>query len=338
MSDVPRIRLNEQEYDLIQAHREGRNVTGESTLYGANGEVKLRWEKSSNKPAELQRQADAILAAMKEDIPQEKQVPFSSTQVNDNLLNLYVITDFHLGMLSWGEETGADWDTDLAEDMLVRWFRHAIEHSPASETGVFAQLGDFLHFDGLDAVTPQNKNILDSDTRFQRLIRVVIRAIRRIVMMLLAKHKNVHLIMAEGNHDLAGSAWLRELMRAMYEGEPRIKVDDSADIYYCYEHGLTSLFFHHGHKRKVASLDSVLVAKFRDVFGRTKFSYAHSGHLHFDHKVESNLMTCEQHRTLAASDAYASRGGWMSGRDAKVITYHKQFGEVSRLTISPDML
>lgn len=43
-------------------------------------------------------------------------------------------------------------------------------------------------------------------------------------------------------------------------------------------------------------------------------------------------------RTLAAPDSHASRGGWMSGRDAKVITYHAEHGEVGRTTISYDMI
>lgn len=49
-------------------------------------------------------------------------------------------------------------------------------------------------------------------------------------------------------------------------------------------------------------------------------------------------MIVERHRTLAAPDAYASKGGWVSGRDAKVITYSKRFGEVSRITINPEMV
>jgi hypothetical protein len=53
---------------------------------------------------------------------------------------------------------------------------------------------------------------------------------------------------------------------------------------------------------------------------------------------ENNLMIVEQHRTLAAPDAYAARGGWISGRDAKVITYHKSYGEVGRITVSYDMI
>jgi hypothetical protein len=53
---------------------------------------------------------------------------------------------------------------------------------------------------------------------------------------------------------------------------------------------------------------------------------------------ENNLMIVEQHRTLAAPDAYAARGGWITGRDAKVITYHREYGEVGRLTVSFDMV
>ena len=49
-------------------------------------------------------------------------------------------------------------------------------------------------------------------------------------------------------------------------------------------------------------------------------------------------MKVERHRTLAPSDAYASSGGWLSERDAKVITYHREFGEVFRSTLSPEMV
>ena len=57
-----------------------------------------------------------------------------------------------------------------------------------------------------------------------------------------------------------------------------------------------------------------------------------------DKLQESNLMTVEQHQTLAARDAYASRGGWLSGRSAKVITYHDKYGEVGRSTINFEMI
>src|SRR5690606_16900785 len=225
-----------------------------------------------------------------------------------------------------------------AEDTLVGWFGAAIAQAPDSHTGVFAQLGDLLHWDGIQAVTPTSGHVLDADTRFQKLVRVAISVIRRVTAMLLQKHERVVLLMAEGNHDLASSAWLRELFAALYADEPRIEVITRPDPYYCIEHGRTSLFFHHGHKKRMDSLETVFIAKFREAFGRTKHSYAHTGHLHHNVLRETNTMQIEQHRTLAAPDSHASRGGWMSGRDAKVITYHAEHGEVGRIIVSADML
>jgi hypothetical protein len=156
--------------------------------------------------------------------------------------------------------------------------------------------------------------------------------------MLLEKYEKVHLIFAEGNHDLASSVWLRESFNFYYDDEPRVTVDTSPDPYYAFAWGETLLFYNHGHLKKFGLLDSVFASKFKDLFGRSKHVYGHTGHLHNDNVKESNLMKLEQHRTLTAKDSYASRHGYISGRDAKVITYHKQHGETARLTINPDMI
>ena len=128
------------------------------------------------------------------------------------------------------------------------------------------------------------------------------------------------------------------MFAAFYENEPRVTTDFNPDPYYNFNWGKVCLFYHHGHKRNLKNIDTVFVAKFKEAFGTSRHVYAHTGHLHHDKVNETNLMTIEQHRTLAAKDSYASRGGWMSGRDSKVITYHKEFGEVHRSTINPDML
>lgn len=331
------MRGHSPQHDMTHLVPEGYRVRGVSTLYDGDGKPRMQWVKSQIDPDAMRAIIDAAVAGLSEEIPREP-ARIAPRGTRHDLLNQYTITDYHLGMLAWGEETGADWDLAIAENMLVRWFEQAITLAPAAHYAVFAQLGDFLHWDGMEAVTPLHKNLLDADTRFQKLVRVAIRVIRRVIGMLLEKHAVVYVLMAEGNHDPASSIWLRELLHAMYEHEPRVIVELSPDPYYCIEHGDVALFYHHGHKRKVTNIDAVFAAKFRDVFGRTKFAYAHMGHLHSVDVKETPLMLIEQHRTLAASDAYASRGGWMSGRDAQVITYHKQFGEVGRVRVSSLMV
>lgn len=324
------------EHDMIHTVPDGYNVKGTSTLY-KDGAPVIQWVKSD---ADRQRQLELMreaIDALNEEIKPESKIAKPKVKKSD-LCNMYVITDYHAGMLAWHEETGADWDLKIAEDTLVKWFAQAIEQSPQADVAVFAQLGDFLHFDSLEAVTPASRHILDADSRFQKLVRTTIRVIRRVIRMLLGKYPKVHIKWCDANHDPASSAWMREFLVALYDNEPRIEIDNSADTYYCFEWGKTALFFHHGHKRKVANVDSVFAAKFRDVFGRTEYAYAHMGHYHSIDIKETNLMIVNQHRTLAAPDAYASRGGWMSGREAQVITYHKEFGQVGSQTISYRMI
>ena len=49
-------------------------------------------------------------------------------------------------------------------------------------------------------------------------------------------------------------------------------------------------------------------------------------------------VTVIQHPTLAARDAWAARGGWISERQVTAITYSSRFGEVARNTVTPEML
>jgi hypothetical protein len=299
--------------------------------------VTRKWVKTSIDAEKQAEMLKAAVDAMCEDIPRLGAV-LPPEKRYDSLCNVYVITDYHLSMLSHHEETGADWDMKIAEKTLLDWFSMAIAQSPESETAVFAQLSDLLHADGIEPLTPASKHLLDVDSRFYKVVRVVIRLLRQIIDMLLAKHSKLHIVMADANHDPVSQIWLREWLSVLYENEPRITVDKSPSPYNSFEFGKVALFFHHGHKRKVENVSDVFVAQFREMFGRTKYAYAHMGHLHTLHIKENNLMIVEQHRTLAARDAYAARGGWLSGRDAKVITYHRDYGEVGRLTINSDMV
>lgn len=313
-------------------------VKGVSALVDGQGRTVQQWIKTSEDRQKQEAAMQAAMDAFKDALPREPLVPVSRHDTRDDLLNLFVVTDFHLGMLAWREEAGADWDVTIAEKLIVDWFAAAIDMAPPASGAVLAQIGDLLHHDGFESKTPASGHILDADSRLQKIIRVAIRCLRRIVRMLLEKHRTVHVIMADANHDPASEAWLREMFAAFYDEEPRVTVDSSAGTYYAFQHGEVSLYFHHGHKRGLNDVDSVFAGRFREMYGRTKFSYAHLGHLHSDALKSTNLMKVERHETLAAADAYAANGGWISGRSAKVITYHSRFGEASRIILTPEMV
>uniref|UniRef100_A0AB39C530 Calcineurin-like phosphoesterase domain-containing protein n=1 Tax=Salmonella phage vB_SE130_2P TaxID=3236707 RepID=A0AB39C530_9VIRU len=245
----------------------------------------------------------AVLDGMKSDITQVSVAPPPKKRQNEKLLNLYTVSDFHLGMLAWVDESGDDWDMKIAEDLFSKWFDAAFQKAPDAGVGVINLLGDFAHFDSLDAVTPASGHVLDADTRYQKLVRYMIRMVRRVVNMALVKHKSVRLLYGpEGNHDESGMIWLAEMFNTLYDNEPRVFVDTSPDVYKMVQHGKTTLFFHHGHKARFDAIEPVMIAKFRKAFGESVYSYAHVGHLHHQKIVESRNMVVEQHRTLAAKD------------------------------------
>ena len=222
------------DHDMKNTVPEGFAVKGVSTLYDKEGKVSAQWVKSTEDQAKQRIIAESAYKALAEELPRYSPVP-APKHTLINLCNQYTITDYHFGMLAWGEETGADWDLTIAEEMLVSWFSAAIDLAPLAEQAIFAQIGDFFHWDGMEAVTPTHGHVLDADSRFQKLVRVAIRCTRKIIDMLLEKHSSVHIVFATGNHDLSSSVFMREWLSAAYEKEPRLTVDTNPDIYYGYK-------------------------------------------------------------------------------------------------------
>jgi hypothetical protein len=326
------------DHDMVHVVPDPFVVKGVSTYYNAEGKPSGQWVKSSLDAQRLQAARQAALEALGETLPRVAPIPPGKIG-QEALCNVYTLTDSHVGMLAWGEETGADWDLKIAEATLVGCFEAMVAQAPHASVAFVSQLGDFLHYDSaVAAVTPTHGHPLDADGRMPKMVRASIRILRRVVDIALHKHDRVVLLLAEGNHDISSSVWLRAMFQALYENEPRVRVIDSETPYYAYEHGATMLAFHHGHLRKNEQLPILFATQFAKMWGNSTKRYAHTGHRHHIEEKEHSGMTVLQHPTLAARDAYAARGGWHAHRQVTAITYHDKYGEVARTTVCPEML
>ena len=310
---------------------------GHSTMYDRDGKVVAQWVKSRLDDQKYQEAINAAAAAMAEELPRLKPQN-APPEADSKVANLYVLTDCHLGMLAWEREGGANWDLKIAERTIFDSFMQMMDRSPSAATGIIAQLGDFFHSDGLLPVTPSSGHVLDQDGRYAKIVAAGIRLLRRIIDAALARHNKVIVLMAEGNHDLSGSIWLQLMLKALYENEPRIEVIETPLPYYAIEHGKTALFFHHGHLKKKEQLPLSFAALFPEAWGRTKKRYIHTGHYHSHEEKSHSGVTLIQHATLAARDAYAARGAYLSERQASAMSYHQDFGEIGRVIVNPLML
>jgi len=315
---------------------DGHKIKGVSTFYDEAGLPVRQWVKSQT---DEQRQFEILVERLENaqsGLPKFK-VTAAPKSCDENLLTLLTITDFHLGMYAYEAETGDDWDVNIARDVFLNSINDMIKAAPKAETGMLCQLGDFLHWDGILSVTPQSGHILDADTRYGKLVDLSMSVMTEAVRMMLKKFSKVVVVSAEGNHDISGSIWLRKHLKHLFENEPRLTIIDNDFPYYAYLHGETMLAFHHGHKVKLANLHKLFASepRFREMWGQANYTYIHTGHYHHERVIEDGGAIAEMHPTLSGRDAYAARGGWVSKRGAKVITYDKNAGEVARITVRP---
>lgn len=304
---------------------------------GATGDVERTWERQSPDDAQREAMMRSAAGALAETLPRLSPERMPNLTLK-HLLTLYTFTDFHLGALCWHKEGGADWDVKIAEAVGMAAMQAMVAQSPPADTGVVSFQGDFMHWDGLLPVTPGHGHVLDADSRFGKVVEVAIRLIRQLVSLALQKHRNVRLLILEGNHDISSSLWLRKLFGALYENEPRVAVHDSELPYFAFAWGNTMLAFHHGHLKKNDKLPEFFAAQFRPMWGQCSKVYIHTGHRHHKEDKEHTGARVIQHPTLAARDAYAARGGWWSERAITAVTYHDVFGEVGTTTVTPEML
>ena len=317
---------------------DGYMVKGTSTMIDAEGNEKIRWVKTSVDNERLEVLMEQAREAFCSELPKADSVNHSGNEVNSELMTLYPIFDIHIGMMAHRHESGENYDTNTAEKLMGSYFDHAISVSPASEKAVILVGGDFLHSDGLEAVTPASGHCLDQDSRYAKLVYVAIRSIRGAVEKMLKKHKEVEIQIIEGNHDQSGMIWLRAAMAAFYERESRVFVDTSPAIMHKTRFGSTLLGYTHGHTmKKPEGRLAAMATDYRKDFGECEFVYCHSGHFHHATVTECTLGIDEVHPALASKDAYAARGGWRSYRQAAAIVYHKNFGEVGRHIYRPGM-
>jgi hypothetical protein len=312
-------------------------ITKVSTLYDQQGQVTQQWVSEKADDAKREAQWRAFAEGLQSELPRAEPVP-GPQRASDSLMACYPVGDHHLGMLSWDKETGADYDLAIGERLLCGAIEYLVNAVPSCEQSLIAVLGDFMHYDGLEAKTPTSGHLLDADSRYPKMVRAAIRSIRFMIKTALVRHSKVHVIIEIGNHDLSSSIFLAECLANIYEDEPRVSIDTSPAHYHYFDFGSCLIGTHHGHGVKMEKLPLIMATDRADVWGRTKHRYWWTGHVH--HKQSHDFEGCsvESFRILAPTDAWAAQKGYRSIRGMKAITLHKEFGEVARHTVNPEMM
>lgn len=315
---------------------EGYHIQGNSTCYkidenGTSTPI-IQWVKSSKDQQQQLEDLKEAIQIFVEDLPKVLATSIPDLP-NEDLLACYPLGDPHIGMLSWDQETGDSWDLKIAEETFIKMFDSIIKRAPKCKRCKILNLGDYFHTDNTVGVTARSGHHLDCDGRFAKMAQIGIKIFRQMITSALEHHEIVEVDILPGNHDDVGSIFLGIALKHIYENEPRVLVDDSPSVFHYTRFGKNLIGSHHGHTCKMDRLPGVMACDMPKDWGETEFRYWLTGHIHHDSKKDINGCVIESFRTLAAKDVYSYSGGWRSGRDIKVIIYHKEFGEVERYTL-----
>lgn len=318
-------------HDVKHPTPEGFHVKGTSTLYDADGKVSIQWVKTDRDKEELAAAFQVAIDALIEPIRGKMKAIRRPVGGDEQLMAAYWIGDHHMGLYSWAEETGADYDLGISENLLNTAFDRLGAAAPNAHKALIGVMGDFFHADNDSGMTPRGGNILDTDSRYSKVIETGIRCAARNIRVALRKHQIVEVVVIEGNHDPVASKWFARLLWALFESEPRVTVRTDPRIYKYTKWGLNLIGTTHGHCAKPAALPGIMASDVPKWWGETTFREFIYGHFHHEAVKEFPGCTTRCVKVLAASDAYHSGAGYRSERGMEVAVYHKTQGRILTL-------
>ncbi len=271
---------------------------------------------------------DAIEDRFKE-IPTAKLSPVAKYGAADKM-TLYALADIHLGMRAWGEETGEDYDADIASDRVTSGINRLVQSAPDSEEALIVAIGDSLHANDQTNMTPASKHVLDVDTRHYRTLDVAIGMFAASVDLVAQKHPRVTFCILPGNHDQDAYLAILFAMRERYRDHSRVNIVASPMEFFVHEFGKVMIACHHGHKAKAARLVMDAADRWPEMWGRTRHRKYFTGHLHHHKSEEIGGMEWEQLRAVTAKDAYASTHAYAARAQMQAIVFDKEHGEIQR--------
>jgi hypothetical protein len=279
--------------------------------------------------ASPERLADAIREALEDLDPP----PAVSVADGPERCVVFPLADLHIGLLTDLEETGEDWNSKKALTVFDKVFSELVDVSPHAERCIIAQLGDLTHTNDQTNQTQKSKHQLDADTRYFMILRRALAAMKSAIEIARRKYPQVTYVGRRGNHDLDAHVAVSLALGERYSELPSVEVVQNASDLHVEEYGRNMLILHHGDRVRAEQVAVFVPAQWPDIWGRTKYRLALSGHLHHQRSREIGGLICETVGTMIPRDAYAVSHGYWSQRALVSITLDKDRGEISRARV-----
>lgn len=346
----------------------GQRLKGISTLRGPNGELRAEWEKTERESHDppafavvgdgfavqrvtsmLDGQGQVRLQHVStERGPEERFTAFRKAvetlgdtvkplasvrapriELSADLLEVYPLGDPHIGMLAWGDESGADFDLTIAREELETAIDLLVERARPAKEALLLNLGDFWHAQSNEQRTPRGGHKLDVDSRLPKICEIGLAIMVRLILRLLEKHELVTVWNVCGNHDPELGLMLYFVLSAWFRDNPRVTIERNFAPFWYKRHGKQLIAATHGHLCTPQDLETIMLADRPRDCGETEFRDWLTGHVHHEQVIELRTCRVEKFGTLAAKDSYAVTR-WRARRYLDALSYHAVYGLIDR--------
>lgn len=230
---------------------------------------------------------------------------------NGEILEI-ALPDLHIGMLSWENETGENYDLKIVKERYFAAINDVVERCKHKKIKkiVFVSLGDLIHVDN-DKQTTTNGTFQQMDGRFTKVIEVAEDMIIDGVTIL-GEIAPVEVIYICGNHDRNTGYMLMRSASNAFRNDKNVTFDTLPNPQKCRLFGNCLIGWLHGDTPK-KNMTDWLSKNHRDLFAKAKFIEIHSGHCHSFAVQEVGVVILKTLPTLCSSSYWEHQQGYSGG-------------------------
>jgi hypothetical protein len=235
-------------------------------------------------------------------------------------------------------ETGNDFDSAVAERLVVGAVERAAAQSPPCGRALLVLGGDMFHADSRHNTTERGGHVLDVDTRQAKVWEICTRALHRSVQVLATIAARVEIAVIPGNHDWESSFHLQRLLAAYYHADKRVLVHTQPRSRHYIRHGNVLLGLAHGHLIAMDKLPLLMAQEQPKDWAETAEHVWHLGHLHKRKTLTTasgdtwNGVQVEHLESIAGADAWHADMGFVGApRRIECFLWHAKDGLAQRI-------
>lgn len=340
MSKTIRPRLTPDEMKVVEEYRGIRKACIENEV--DLRDVKHGWLKSKNASLFFKNNfaTDEAKKEFEEKILQivtDKAKKYKPTNVVSGGEHLLLIdpADIHIGSLSTEEETGQEYNTDIAINRVMNGVASVVNmaHTGFDICEVALVIGnDVLHVDNAFRTTTSGTH-QDTDSMWYRNFAAGYKVYTGIVDFLLERFANVRVIYNPSNHDYTNGFFLAQVLQAHYRNCDSITFDVTVAHrkYFKFYNNLIGTT--HGDGAKNDDLALLMAHEAVNNWSDCKHRYFYTHHVHHKQSKDIFSVCIESVRSPKTADSWHHRNGYQHAPSAiEAFLHHRENGQIARFS------